>query len=70
MSETQTSSIPFSLVPFLIFLVLKLTNTVAWSWWIVTMPLWLPFAIVGVLIAATLVVAGTCKVADMIGGGK
>ena len=27
---------------FLIFLILKLTGTVAWSWWIVTLPLWLP----------------------------
>lgn len=31
---------------FLIFLVLKLTETVDWSWWIITLPLWLPFAIV------------------------
>ncbi len=25
---------------FLIFLVLKLTGYIAWSWWIITMPLW------------------------------
>jgi len=30
---------------FLIFLILKLTGTVTWSWWMVTLPLWLPFAI-------------------------
>lgn len=26
------------------FIVLKLTNVIDWSWWIVTMPLWLPTA--------------------------
>ena len=33
------------MVLFLIFLVLKLTNTIDWSWWWVTAPLWLPLAI-------------------------
>ena len=27
---------------FLIFLVLKLTNLIDWSWWWVTAPLWIP----------------------------
>jgi len=31
---------------FVIFFVLKVTETVAWSWWWVTAPLWLPTAIV------------------------
>lgn len=31
---------------FVIFLVLKLTGAIAWSWWWVTSPLWLPFVIV------------------------
>lgn len=30
-------------VLFLIFLVLKLTGTITWSWWWVTAPLWAPF---------------------------
>jgi hypothetical protein len=34
----------FTLV-FLIFLVLKLTGNILWSWWYVTMPLWLPLCI-------------------------
>ena len=25
---------------FTVFLVLKLTNTITWSWWLVTLPLW------------------------------
>ena len=32
-------------VLFIVFLVLKLTNTIDWSWWIVTMPLWGPIVV-------------------------
>jgi len=32
-------------VLFLIFLVLKLCGVIAWSWWWVTAPLWLPVAL-------------------------
>ena len=31
---------------FLIFLTLKLTGYIAWSWWWVTAPLWMPITIV------------------------
>lgn len=29
---------------FIVLLILKLTATVDWSWWIITLPLWLPLA--------------------------
>lgn len=41
---------------FVVFLVLKLTKVIAWSWWLVTSPLWLPVAI-GVIIVITCVAA-------------
>ena len=28
-------------VLFIVFLVLKLTGTITWSWWMVTLPLWI-----------------------------
>lgn len=34
----------------LIFIVLKLTETVTWSWWIVLAPLYVPFIIALVLV--------------------
>jgi hypothetical protein len=34
---------------FLIFMVLKLTNYIDWSWWWVTAPLWIPIIILGVV---------------------
>jgi hypothetical protein len=36
---------------FLIFLVLKLTKQIDWSWWWVTSPLWIIFLILFILIA-------------------
>ena len=44
--------IGFGTMLFLIFLVLKLTNVIAWSWWWITAPLWIPaiFILVGIII--------------------
>ena len=49
MSKSVTSGgISFTTALFLVFLVLKLTNTITWSWWFVTMPLWIePLLIIG-----------------------
>ncbi len=30
---------------FVIFLVLKLVGVIAWSWWLVTLPLWIGLAL-------------------------
>jgi hypothetical protein len=52
MSNTSNSSNGLGLgtVLFLIFMVLKLTNYIDWSWWWVTSPLWIPLLIIlGVL---------------------
>ena len=34
----------------IVFIALKLTKVITWSWWWVTCPLWLPWAIVLVVI--------------------
>jgi hypothetical protein len=52
MANTSNSSNGLGLgtVLFLIFMVLKLTNYIDWSWWWVTAPLWIPLLIIlGVL---------------------
>ena len=38
----EKSSNENSVILFLVFLVLKLTGNIDWSWWWVTFPLWLP----------------------------
>ena len=56
MSETKTSSSGLGLgtVLFLIFLVLKLTDKIDWSWWWITSPLWIPLSL-GILIGGFIV---------------
>lgn len=44
--STTTTTIGPAWVLFFIFLVLKLTNVITWSWWWVTSPLWLSFGLV------------------------
>ena len=41
---------------FLLFLYLKLTGHIAWSWWIVTLPLWGGIAILLTIIAILLTI--------------
>lgn len=43
-TKVQTS-FPFLSILCLIFITLKLTNYIAWSWWWVLAPIWIPVAI-------------------------
>lgn len=45
---------------FLVFLILKLTHVIDWSWWWITAPLWIPVSlsiiilvIIGIIAAVT-----------------
>jgi phosphoglycerol transferase MdoB-like AlkP superfamily enzyme len=40
------NSIGITGILFLIFLTLKLTNNIDWSWWWVTSPVWIPLCII------------------------
>ena len=44
----NNSKYSLSLTPcgvlFIVFLVLKLTHVIDWSWWWITAPLWIPIA--------------------------
>jgi hypothetical protein len=61
MADNNTSNgIGVGTTLFIVFLVLKLTNTIDWSWWWVTSPLWIPVAlgivilgVVGMLMGAS-----------------
>ncbi len=45
MDQTK-SGLNLTVVLFIVFLILKLTGEIDWSWWWVTSPLWLPVAAV------------------------
>lgn len=42
---------------FIVFLVLKLTQVIDWSWWWVSAPLWIPFAIVLLIVIVSIISA-------------
>lgn len=43
-SSSSSSGIGLAGGVFLVFLTLKLTNVIDWSWWWITAPLWAPAA--------------------------
>jgi hypothetical protein len=58
----NNNSIGFGGLLFLVFLVLKLTNVIDWSWWWVTAPLWIPLAFFVFFLVCIFVIAMTCGV--------
>lgn len=60
MSQEKTTQIsfPFFSIMFLIFMTLKLTGHITWSWWWVTAPLWMPAAFLIGILLVLLVIAG------------
>lgn len=41
---------PFSLILFLAFFFAKIYDKIDWSWWWIFSPLWIPLAIIGVIL--------------------
>ena len=48
-NSNSSNGLGLGTILFLIFLVLKLTNYIDWSWWWITAPLWIPIAIIGII---------------------
>jgi hypothetical protein len=52
--SNQSNGFGLGMILFLIFMVLKLTDNINWSWWWVTAPLWIPVLLVlgfGIMLA-------------------
>ena len=59
MSDKNNSAgggLGLSTILFLIFLVLKLCNVIDWSWWWVLSPIWIPIALVVILLILKFIV--------------
>ncbi|QDK03505.1 membrane protein [Mycobacterium phage PainterBoy] len=52
--------LPIGLVLFIVFLVLKLTEVIDWSWWWIAAPIWIPLALLAFVYSATSAIAYTC----------
>ena len=58
MSDSTSGGIGFFGLLFIVFLILKLTETIAWSWWWVTAPLWATTLIVLTIFLIFIIIAG------------
>jgi hypothetical protein len=55
--KASSNGIGIGGILFIIFLILKLTNNITWSWWWVTAPIWIPVSLV--LVGLLLIGFGT-----------
>ena len=61
-NTTQSGGIGFCGLLTILFIALKLTGTIAWSWWWVLSPLWIPAAfVIGLLLIVLLIAALASK---------
>ncbi len=58
MENTKNVKVSYNITTplFLIFLILKLTGIIDWSWWWVTSPLWIPL-VFGILVLGVALLA-------------
>jgi hypothetical protein len=48
-SNNSSNGLGIGTVLFIVFMVLKLTHVIDWSWWWVTAPLWAPIILIGLI---------------------
>ncbi len=69
MEKNTNAGLSLTTIVFLIFLILKLTGNIDWSWWWVLSPLWIPicvflFVFIITILIALLYIAHTGKSVD------
>jgi hypothetical protein len=59
--KVKSSGMGIGTILFLIFMTLKLTGDIDWSWWWVTAPLWIPLvgflAFAGIAVVIAIIIA-------------
>lgn len=61
LAKTSSSGISFGGMLTILFIGLKLTGYIDWSWWWVLSPLWLPIAVLLGVLAVVALVYGVIK---------
>jgi hypothetical protein len=56
-NNNSSSGLGLGVILFLIFMVLKLTGNITWSWWYVTLPLWGPILLALVIMGIVALIA-------------
>jgi hypothetical protein len=62
----KNNGLSLSVILFVVFLTLKLSNVINWSWWWVTSPLWIPFVLM-IIVILIVVVIGLISVIATLG---
>ncbi len=60
--ERSSGGIGFVGLLTILFIGLKLTGYITWSWWWVLSPLWIPFVLAVLFLLTVLVLGGTVKI--------
>lgn len=60
-SSNNSGGIGFCGLLAILFIALKLTDVIDWSWWWVLSPIWIPTAIVLLVLAIIFIIAFTSK---------
>lgn len=60
-NENTSNGLGLGTVLFIVFLILKLTDTIDWSWWWVTSPLWIPLSLMVVITLIVMTVINRFK---------
>jgi len=69
-ASTTGSGLSLSTVVFVVFLVLKLTNNIDWSWWWVTSPLWIPLSLLLVFLIVYYFIKASYNAFGLMSGSK
>ena len=56
-NNNTSGGIGLGMILFLIFMTLKLTGNITWSWWYVTLPLWGPLLLIIAIVGIAALVA-------------
>ena len=48
-NSNNSNGMGLGTILFIVFLILKLTGNIDWSWWWVTSPLWIPLGLIGII---------------------
>lgn len=60
----KEGGIGLDIILFIVFLILKLTGEIDWSWWWVTSPLWIPVGIVFAVFIIAAFILGIRELTD------
>ena len=60
-SSSSSGGIGFTGLLTVLFVGLKLTNVIAWSWWWVLSPIWISFLLFALILAIAGIIIAVCK---------